>query len=72
LYDGEPADDGHLQGQFQALKDVAGDIVDTGVFTQSTARQSLTQKLGERVGERQELRIPGGDAPSPSPTINRF
>jgi hypothetical protein len=47
-------------------------MLDTGVFTQSTARQYLTQKLGEWVGERQELRIPGGDAPSTSATISRL
>jgi len=70
-YDGEPVGDGHLQGQFQALKDVAGDMLDKGVFTQSTARQYLKQKLGEWVGERQELRIPGGEAPSTGATISR-
>jgi hypothetical protein len=37
-------------------------MVDKGVFTQSTARQYLTQKLGEWVGKRQELRIPGGES----------
>ena len=58
-YDGEPGGDSHLQGQFQALKDAAGDMLDKGVFTPSTARQYLTQKLGEWIGERQELRIPG-------------
>jgi len=70
-YDGDPVGDGHLQGQFQALKDVAGDMLDKGVFTQSTARQYLKQKLGEWVGERQELRIPGGEAPSTGATISR-
>ena len=70
-YDGEPVGDGHLQGQFQALKDVAGDMLDKGVFTQSTARQYLKQKLGEWVGERQKLRIPGGEAPSTGATISR-
>ncbi|WP_246989563.1 DUF6735 family protein [Halorientalis marina] len=70
-YDGEPVGDGHLQGQFQALKDVTGDMLDKGVFTQSTARQYLKQKLGEWVGERQELRIPGGEAPSTGATISR-
>jgi hypothetical protein len=61
--DGEPVGDGHLKGQFRALKDVVGDMVDKGVFTQSTARQYLTQKLGEWVGERQELLIPTGESP---------
>ncbi|EMA03573.1 hypothetical protein SAMN05443574_12816 [Haloarcula vallismortis] len=70
-YDGDPVGDGHLQGQFQALKDVAGDMLDKGVFTQSTARQYLKQKLGEWVGERQELRIPGGEAPSTGAKISR-
>jgi len=27
-YDGEPVGDGHLQGQFAALKDVVGDMLD--------------------------------------------
>jgi hypothetical protein len=70
-HDGEPVGDGNLQGQFAALKDVAGDMLDRGVFTRSTARQYLTQKLGAWVGERQELWIPGGDAPSPSATHSR-
>jgi len=70
-YDGEPVGDGHLQGQFRALKDVVGDMVDKGVFTQSTARQYLKQKLGEWVGKRQELRIPSGETPSPDATLSR-
>ena len=57
-HDGEPVGDGHLKGQFRALKDIVGDMVDKGVFTQSTARQYLTQKPGEWVGKRQELLIP--------------
>jgi hypothetical protein len=71
LVRGEPVGDGHLKGQFRGLKDVVGDMVDKGVFTQSTARQYLTQKLGEWVGERQELRIPGGESPSPDATLSR-
>ncbi|MFY4815959.1 DUF6735 family protein, partial [Haloarcula sp. AONF1] len=70
-YDGEPVGDGHLKGQFRALKDVVGDMVDKGVFTQSTARQYLKQKLGEWVGKRQELRIPSGETPSPDATLSR-
>jgi hypothetical protein len=62
-HDGEPVGDGHLQGQFAALKDVVGDMLDKGVFTSSTARQYLKQKLAERVGDRQELRIPTGESP---------
>ena len=70
-YDGEPVGDGHLQGQFAALKDVVGDMLDKGVFTPLTARQYLKQKLGEWIGEHQELRIPGGEAPSTGATISR-
>ena len=70
-HDGKPVGDGHLKGQFRALKDVVGDMVNKGVFTQSTARQYLKQKLGEWVGKRQELRIPGGEAPSPDATLSR-
>ena len=61
-YGREPVGDGHLQGQFAALKDVVGDMLDKGVFTPSTARQYLKPKLGERVGYRQELRIPTGES----------
>ena len=46
-------------------------MLDRGVFTQSTARQYLKQKLGEWVGERQELQMPGGEAPSTGATISR-
>ena len=59
-YEGEPICDGHLQGQFAALKDVVGDMIDKGVFTSSTASQYLKWKLAERVGDQQELRIPTG------------
>jgi hypothetical protein len=61
--EGEPVGDGHLQGQFAALKDVVGDMIDKGVFTPSTARQYLKRKLAERVGDRQELLIPTGESP---------
>ncbi|AAV44673.1 MULTISPECIES: DUF6735 family protein [Halobacteriales] len=71
-HDGEPVGDGHLKGQFRALKDVVGDMVDKGVFTPSTARQYLKQKLGEWVGERQELRIPGGESPSKTASVDRL
>jgi hypothetical protein len=37
-HDGESVGDGHRKGQFRALKDVGGDMIDKGVFTQSTAR----------------------------------
>ncbi len=50
-YDGESVGDGHLQGQFTALKDVIGDMIDKGVFTLSMARQYLKRKLAERIGD---------------------
>lgn len=59
-YDGDPVDDGYLQGQFQALKDIVGDMIDKGVFTPSTARQYLKRKLAEWVGDQQELSITTG------------
>ena len=61
--DGEPVGDGHLQGQFAALKDVGGDMIDKGVFTPSTARQYLKRKVAEQVGDRQELLIPTREHP---------
>jgi len=69
-YDGEPVGDGYLQGQFAALKDVGGDILDTGVFTPSTAKQYLKRKLAERVGGRQELLIPTGESPFEKASCN--
>ena len=62
-HNGEPVGDGYLQRQFAALKDVAGDMLDKGVFTPSTARQYLKRKLAERVGDRKELHIPTGESP---------
>jgi hypothetical protein len=46
-----------------ARKDVVDDMIDKGVFTQSTARQYLKRKLAERGGDQQELRIPTGESP---------
>jgi hypothetical protein len=69
-YDGEPVGDGHLQGQFAALKDVVGDMLDKGVFTPSTARQYLRRKLAERVRDRQELLIPTGESPFEKASLN--
>ncbi|OIB57318.1 DUF6735 family protein [Natrialba sp. SSL1] len=68
-YDGEPVGDGHLQGQFQALKDVVGDMIDKDVFTPSTARQYLKRKLAEWVSDRQELLIPTGESPFESASV---
>jgi hypothetical protein len=68
--DGEPVGDGNLQGQFAALKDVVGDMLDKGVFTPSTARQYLKRKLAERVGDRQELRLPTGESSFDTTSLN--
>ena len=68
-YDGEPVGDGHLQGQFTALKDVVGDMLDKGVFTPSTARQYLKRKLGAWNGKRPELPLPSGAATSLDTTL---
>ncbi|WP_321168190.1 DUF6735 family protein [Halobaculum saliterrae] len=70
-YDGEPVGDGHLQGQFAALKDIVGDMLDKGVFTPSRARQYLKRKLSEWVGDRQELLIPTGESPFEKAGLNR-
>ena len=70
-YDGEPVGDGHLQGQFAALKDVVGDMLDKGVFTPSTARQYLKRKLAERVGDRQELLIPTEESPFETASLGK-
>jgi hypothetical protein len=69
-YDGEPVGDGHLQGQFAALKDVVGDMLDKGVFTPSTARQYLKRKLAKWVGDRQELLILTGESPFERASLN--
>jgi len=69
-YDGKPVGDGHLQGQFAALKDVVGDMIDKGVFTPSTARQYLKRKLAERVGDRLELLIPTEESPFEKASLN--
>ncbi|WP_058992384.1 DUF6735 family protein [Haloarcula sp. CBA1127] len=66
----EPVGDGHLQGQFMALKDVVGDMIDKDIFTPSTARQYLKQKLGERVGDQQELLIPTRESPFEEASLN--
>jgi len=70
-YDGKPVGDGHLQGQFAALKDVVGDMLDKGVFTPSTAIQYLKRKLAERVGDRQELLIPTGESPFETASLGK-
>ena len=68
-YDSESVGDGHLQGQFHALKDVVGDMIDKGVFTPSAARQFLKRKLADRVGDRQKLLIPTDESPFESASL---
>ncbi|MDL0145549.1 DUF6735 family protein [Halobacterium salinarum] len=70
-HDGEPVGDGHLQGQFAALKDVGGNMLDKGVFTPSTARQYLKRKLVERVGDQQNIFIPTGESPFEKTSISQ-
>jgi len=36
-YDGEPVGDSFANGEFRALKDVVGDLIDRGVFTPDEA-----------------------------------
>ena len=55
--DCEPVGDGAVRGEFRALKDVVGDMVDRGVFTPDEAQQYLQRKLGEWVRDRRDLII---------------
>ncbi|QLH76956.1 hypothetical protein HZS55_06455 [Halosimplex rubrum] len=54
-YDGEPVGDGFAQGEFRALKDIAGELIDQGVLTRAEAPGYLERKLDEWVGEDDEL-----------------
>jgi len=63
-YNGEPVGDGFAQGEFRALKTVAGDLVDRGVFTHAEAIDYIEQKLDEWVGEEQELMVRRPQLPS--------
>ncbi|WP_123538178.1 DUF6735 family protein [Halosimplex salinum] len=56
-YEGEPVGDGFAQGEFQALKAVAGDMIDRGVFTHADAIEYLKTKLDEWVEDQEELII---------------
>ena len=56
--------DGHLKDQFAALKDIASNVTDKGMFTSSTARQHLKRKPAQRIGDQQEVRIPTRILPS--------
>ncbi|WP_436927626.1 DUF6735 family protein [Halosimplex amylolyticum] len=54
-YEGEPVGDGFAQGEFRALKDVVGDLIDRGVFTHADAIQYMETKLDEWVEDQEEL-----------------
>ena len=69
-YDGEPVGDGYLRGQFQGLKDVVGDMIDRGVFSEAIARRYMMEKLAEWIGDRQELVIPTAES-APTSSSNR-
>ncbi|MBV0903487.1 DUF6735 family protein [Haloarcula salina] len=56
-YNGEPVGDGYVQGEFQALKSVVGELVDRGVFTRSSAVTYMAQKLSEWTSPTQDLHI---------------
>lgn len=56
-YGGEPVGDGFSQGEFKALKRVAGDMLDRGVFTHEEAVAYLQEKLVEWTDERAELLV---------------
>ena len=56
-YDGEPVGDGFVQGEFKALKRIAGDLLDCGVFTHEEAIAYLKQKLVAWTDGRAELII---------------
>ena len=46
-------------------------MLDKGVFTPSAARQYLKRKLAERVGDRQELRIPTCESPFENMSVSQ-
>jgi len=56
-HDGEPINDGYIQGEFQALKSVVGDLVDRDVFTSEEAIEYMKEKLAQWTSEREELKI---------------
>jgi hypothetical protein len=44
-YEGEPVNDGYVQGEFRALKSIAGALIDDGVFTLDEAHEFMEEKL---------------------------
>ncbi|MFD1586755.1 DUF6735 family protein [Halorientalis brevis] len=55
--DGEPVGDGYARGEFQALKDICGDLIDRDVFSPEHALEYMQAKLVETVASRNELII---------------
>lgn len=56
-YNGEPVGDGFARGEFRALKDVVGDLIDDGVFTVAEGHSYMRAKLRDWVDDRQTLLI---------------
>jgi len=54
-YDGKPVGDGFAQGEFRALKDITGELIDQGVLTRREAPAYLERKLDEWVGGDEAL-----------------
>jgi hypothetical protein len=56
-YNGEPVGDGYVQGEFRALKRVAGDLCDRELFSPEDAREYLASMLSRWADDRSELII---------------
>lgn len=56
-HDGEPINDGYIQGEFQALKSVVGDLVDRDVFDSEEAIEYMKEKLAQWTSQREDLII---------------
>jgi hypothetical protein len=56
-YDGEPVGDGAFCGQFAALKDVVGDMIDRDVLDEQSARRYMIKKLRSWIQYDCELKL---------------
>ncbi|AQL42116.1 hypothetical protein BV210_05040 [Halorientalis sp. IM1011] len=56
-FDGHPVGDGFIRGEFRALKDVVGDMIDRGVFTPAIATEYMQAKLADWLTEEQDLLV---------------
>ena len=52
-----PVGDGYAQGEFRALKRVAGDLCDREVFSPAEAKEYLAAMLSQWADDRSELII---------------